>query len=80
MAGGHEASYKRLRVEFNSQGVYQKYFMNQQQIPQQEPTVTWAAAIKEFFSQLGTVTVWLIIVLSFGQCTNCIDIYRLLGR
>lgn len=54
--------------------------MNQQNQTQQEIQVTWAAAFKEFFSQLGTVTVWLIIVLSFGQCTNCVDIYRLLGR
>lgn len=79
MAGGHEAPYKRFRVQFNSAGVYQ-IFMNQQNQIQQEMHVTWAAAFKEFFSQLGTVTVWLIIVLSFGQCTNCVDIYRLLGR
>lgn len=79
MAGSHEASYKRFRVQFNSAEVYQIY-MNQQNQTQQETQVTWAAAFKEFFSQLGTVTVWLIIVLSFGQCINCVDIYRLLGR
>lgn len=54
--------------------------MNEQQQFSQQPQVTWAAAFKEFFTQLGTVSIWLIIVLSFGQCTSCIDIYRLLGR
>ena len=41
---------------------------------------TWAGAVKEFAKQLGGVSTLLIIVLSIGQCSGCIDIYRLLGR
>ena len=41
---------------------------------------TWAAAIKEFFKQLGSVSTLLILVLSIGQCSGCFDIYRVLER
>lgn len=41
---------------------------------------TWAGAMKEFFKQLGGVSTLLIIVMSIGQCSGCIDIYRLLGK
>lgn len=41
---------------------------------------TWAGAMREFFKQLGGVSTLLIIVMSIGQCSGCIDIYRLLGK
>jgi hypothetical protein len=41
---------------------------------------TWAGAMKEFVKQLGGVSTLLIIVMSIGQCSGCIDIYRLLGK
>ena len=40
----------------------------------------WAGAVKEFFRQFGSVATLLILVLTVGQCTDCVDIYRLLGR
>jgi hypothetical protein len=50
----------------------------EQQAQSQQPE-TWAGAIKEFFKQLGAVSTLLILVLSMGQCTGCVDIYRLFG-
>jgi hypothetical protein len=41
---------------------------------------TWAGAAKEFFRQFGSVATLLILVLTVGQCTDCVDVYRLLGR
>ena len=41
---------------------------------------TWAGAAKEFFRQFGAVSTLLIFVMSIGQCSGCIDIYRLLGK
>jgi hypothetical protein len=41
---------------------------------------TWAGAVKEFFKQLGGFATLLLIVLTVGQCTDCVDVYRLLGR
>jgi hypothetical protein len=43
-------------------------------------TDTWAGAVREFARQIGSVATLLILVLTVGQCTNCIDIYRLLGK
>lgn len=59
-----------------------KYIMTEQDkkqiiLTEQE---TWAGAAKEFFRQFGSVATLLILVLTVGQCTDCVDVYRLLGR
>jgi hypothetical protein len=43
-------------------------------------TETWAGATKEFFKQLGGFSTLLLLILTIGQCTDCVDVYRLLGR
>lgn len=40
----------------------------------------WPGAFREFFKQLGSVASLLIIVLTLGQCTGFLDIYRLLDK
>jgi hypothetical protein len=55
--------------------------MTQEQNKDESPSgETWAGAVKEFFRQLGGLATLILIILTVGQCTDCIDVYRLLGR